>query len=132
MVNITLWNGDIDVAERSFDSKEDAMRYIKTLREDGEWKIAYDGWSMTDEDGRFLIEEGEKVIWQTKRKTFRALYMGALFVVQRVFLVGKIFVGMERIFRKHIDTTNQHGNIYLSKEIIGRTSNETRTRIHHQ
>ncbi len=63
MVNITLWNGDVDVAERSFDSKEDAMQYIKTLREDGEWKIAYDGWSMTDEDGRFLIEEGEKVIW---------------------------------------------------------------------
>lgn len=43
MVNITLWNGDVDVAERSFDSKEDAMQYIETLREDGEWKIAYDG-----------------------------------------------------------------------------------------
>ena len=63
MVNITLWNGDADVARRSFDSQEDAMQYIKTLREDGKWKIVYDGWSMTDEDGRFLIEEGEKVIW---------------------------------------------------------------------
>lgn len=63
MVNVTLWNGDADVAKRSFDSQEDAMQYIKNLREDGEWKIVYDGWSMTDEDGRFLIEEGEKVIW---------------------------------------------------------------------
>lgn len=70
MVNVTFWNGDVDVAEQSFDSQEDAMQHIKNLREDGEWKIVYDGWSMTDEDGRFLIEEGEKVIWQTKRKNF--------------------------------------------------------------
>lgn len=70
MVNVTFWNGDADVAKRSFDSQEDAMQYIKNLREDGEWKIVYDGWSMTDEDGHFLIEEGEKVIWQTKRKNF--------------------------------------------------------------
>lgn len=63
MVNVTFWNGDVDVAKRSFDSQEDAMQHIKNLREDGEWKIVYDGWSMTDEDGRFLIEEGEKVIW---------------------------------------------------------------------
>lgn len=37
--------------------------------------------------------------------------MAALFV-WCVFLVGKIFVGMERIFRKYIDTSNQHGIMY--------------------
>lgn len=63
MVNVTLWNGDAGVAERTFDSKEDAMQNLKTLREDGErkivydgWEIVYDGWGMIDENGLYSWE----------------------------------------------------------------------------
>ena len=57
MFTAKLWSGNCDIESRSFDKMSDAVKWVEDMRENK--TIEFDGWSVTDKDGRWIIEEGE-------------------------------------------------------------------------
>lgn len=57
MVKLVLWEGDFDVATFEFESAECAIDFVKSMSAN-----SIDGWSVVDENGFWIIEEGEKMI----------------------------------------------------------------------
>lgn len=57
MFTVKLWSGNYDIESRSFDKMSDAVKWVEYIRENE--TMEFDGWSITDKDGRWIIEEGE-------------------------------------------------------------------------
>lgn len=57
MFTAKLWSGNCDIESRSFDKMSDAVKWVEDMREDK--TMEFDGWSIVDKDGRWIIEEGE-------------------------------------------------------------------------
>lgn len=62
MVNFRLWKGDFDVAHFELESTEAAIELAKKIADNPAHYPDCDGWSITDKDGYWIIEEGEKII----------------------------------------------------------------------
>lgn len=57
MFTAKLWKDDCDVESHSFVKMSDAVKWVEDMRENE--AIEFDGWSITDKDGRWIVEEGE-------------------------------------------------------------------------
>lgn len=63
MLTLTFWKGHYAAYRFDVESEEAAFEWVRRVAADpGYYLYDFDGWSLTDERGFWLIEEGEKLI----------------------------------------------------------------------
>lgn len=62
MVTLTIWEKDYAAHSIQFADEDQAIEAVKAIARDKDAYRKCDGWSITDDEGYWIIEEGEKHI----------------------------------------------------------------------